>query len=280
MGKKAVAIIGSENEEELKKKQVEKLRQKKLRESGKTLPAGRQVAKAPGLAGGQRVVDTAAESLAELEVIEKKQQEEVVAKKIKLSRIRSKPYQIAKSKITVDRLFPLPDAIKLLRDVSLTKFDGTVELHLVLKEKGISKEIELPHSTGKIRRVAVADDATIAKIESGKIDFDVLYASPDQMGKLVKLAKVLGPKGLMPNPKNGTVVPDPAKSAKTAAGKTSVFLKTEKDAPLIHTTIGKLSAKDADLAANIKAILVAFEGQLLKVVLKSTMSPAIKISVL
>jgi len=265
MGKKAVAVIGSENEQELKKKAAEKLHQKKLRQ-GK----------------GERVVDTTEESLRELEVIEKKQQEAGIAtpeapKKVKAARVRSKPYQAAKSKVDVAATYAISDAIKLLRDVSLTKFDATVELHLTLKEKGVSKEIELPHSTGKTRRVAIADDKTIAAIESGKIDFDVLYASPDQMAQLVKFAKVLGPKGLMPNPKTGTVVPDPEKSAAAAASKTSVILKTEKDAPLVHTTIGKLSASDQQLSANIQAILTAFAGQLIKAVLKSTMSPAIKL---
>ena len=268
MGKKAVAIIGSANEEELKKKTAEKLHQKKLRQ-GK----------------GERVMDTTEESLRELEVIEKKQietsnlKDQLPTSKVKKSRTRSKPYQTAKAKVDVTKTYATSDAIKLLRDISLTKFDATVELHLVLKEKGISKEIELPHSTGKVRKIAVADDEFIKKLESGHLDLnlDSLYASLDQMGKLVKFAKVLGPKGLMPNPKNGTVVPDPAKSAAAAASKTSVILKTEKDAPLIHTSIGKLSASDQQLTANIKAILVAFEGKLIKAVLKSTMSPAIKL---
>ena len=89
MGKKAVAIIGSANEEELKKKAAEKLHQKKLRQ-GK----------------GEQVIDTAEESLRELEVIEKKQQEEVVAKKVKVARVRSKPYQPAKAKVNVTKHIP------------------------------------------------------------------------------------------------------------------------------------------------------------------------------
>ncbi|KKU02735.1 MAG: 50S ribosomal protein L1 [Microgenomates group bacterium GW2011_GWC1_47_20] len=274
MGKKAVAIIGSVNEEELKKKQVEKLHQKKLRQG---LPAGRQ-------GKGERVVDTTAESLAELEVIEKKQQETVEAKKIKQARIRSKPYQAAKSKVTADHLYPISEAIKLLRDVSLTKFDATVELHLVLKEKGLSKEIELPHPTGFARRVAIADDATMAKIAAGKIDFDVLLASPADMPKLVKYAKVLGPRGLMPNPKNGTIVDNPAATAKKLAGSNTISVKTEKDAPLIHTVVGKLSMTDVQLIDNTSVILNSLFpkesiSQISKAVLKSTMSPAIKLAV-
>ena len=273
MGKKAVAIMGSENETTLKAKQTEKLRQKKLRESGKT-------AKVAGMGGGQRVVDTAEESLRELEVIEKKQQQVISApeetKKIKKSRIRSKPYQTAKSKVDTSKFYPLSDAIKLLRDISLTKFDGTVELHLVLKDKSVSKEVDLPHSTGKTRKVAIADDKTLAQIEKGQINFDILYASPDQMSKLVKYAKILGPKGLMPNPKTGTVVVNPEEAIKKQTAKNTVFLKTEKSAPLIHTIVGKLSASDQQLITNIQAILTSLP-QISKAVLKSTMSPAIRL---
>ncbi|KKU78514.1 MAG: 50S ribosomal protein L1, partial [Candidatus Amesbacteria bacterium GW2011_GWA2_47_70] len=174
--------------------------------------------------------------------------------------------------------------IKLLRDVSLTKFDATVELHLVLKEKGLSKEIELPHPTGFARRVAIADDATMAKIAAGKIDFDVLLASPADMPKLVKYAKVLGPRGLMPNPKNGTIVDNPAATAKKLAGSNTISVKTEKDAPLIHTVVGKLSMTDVQLIDNTSVILNSLFpkesiSQISKAVLKSTMSPAIKLAV-
>ncbi|MEK7154976.1 MAG: hypothetical protein AAB697_02515 [Patescibacteria group bacterium] len=258
MGKKAVAIIGSENEGELRKKESVKREQKKLREhKGEKQPEPEAIVETPVT-------------------------EEV--KKVKIARIRSKPYQTAKSKVDVTKTYTISDAIKLLRDVTLTKFDGTVELHLVLKDLPAGrqeKEIELPHSTGKVRKIGVANDEFIKQLESGTVnlDLDSLYASPDQMGKLVKFAKVLGPKGLMPNPKNGTVVPDPEKSAKTAASKTSVILKTEKDAPLIHTTIGKLSMNSELLTQNLKAVLNAFAGQLTKAVLKSTMSPAIKLTI-
>jgi large subunit ribosomal protein L1 len=149
---------------------------------------------------------------------------------------------------------------------------------LTLKEKGLNKEVELPFSTGKVKRIAIADDATVAKIEANKIDFDVLLASPAQMGKLVKLAKVLGPRGLMPNPKNGTVVANPEAAAKTMSGKNTASVKTEKDAPLIHLSLGKLSAKDADLTANIQAVMaVVPPNSLRKAVIKSSISPAVKI---
>ena len=275
MGKKRVSVLGSAEEEALKKEKLVKLEQKKLRE-GKS-------AKAPGLKGGQRVVDTSAESLAELELIQSKNDipsaEPEKAKSKKAVHIRSSAYKTAKAKINAEKTYSLSDALNLLRQTSLTKFDPTVELHITLKGSTFSQTVELPYTTGKNRRIAVADDATIAKIESGKIDFDVLLASPAQMPKVIKLAKVLGPKGLLPNPKTGTVVPDPEAAAKSMSGSISVSLKTEKSAPLIHTIVGKLSQKDTELTKNIETILKALPANnLRKVVLKSTMSPAIKLS--
>jgi large subunit ribosomal protein L1 len=279
MGKKRISVLGSSDEETQKKERAVKLEQKRLRE-GKT-------AKAPGLSGGQRVVDTAAESLAELEIIESKNQiapspsSETPAKGSKKPvHIRSTAYKTAKSQVNADKTYPLTDALALLKKVSLTKFDPTVELHITLKGGTFNQTVELPYSTGKTRRIAVADDATIAKIETGKIDFDVLLSSPAQMPKLVKLAKILGPKGLLPNPKNGTVVADPEAAAKSMAGSISIGLKTEKSAPLIHTIVGKLSQTESELIKNTETILDALPAaNIRKVVIKSTMSPAIKLVV-
>jgi len=272
MGKKKVFTLGTENEEESKAKRAVQLEQKKLRE-------GKKSGKAPGMGGGQRVVDTTAESLAELEVIEAKAADSVPesekTKSKKQVKIRSKAYQTAKAKVDPLKTYSLPDGLKLLREVSLAKFDGTVELHLTTKDIGGSFNIELPHSTGKDKIIAIATDETIAKIEKGDLNFTVLLATPSQMPKLVKLAKVLGPKGLMPNPKNGTVVPDPEAAAKKLSQSSMVTLKTEKSAPVIHTIVGKLSFTDKDLTTNIQAILSVVKP--IKSVLKSTISPAIKI---
>jgi large subunit ribosomal protein L1 len=278
MGKKRMAVLGSTEEEASKSKKAVKLEQKKLREG--------KVAKAPGLKGGQRVIDTASESLKELEIIEAKNAiaspetspETPASSGKKRVHHRSRAYQTAKAKVDVDKTYPLTKALDLLRIVSMAKFDPAVELHITLKEKGFSKEIELPHATGKTRRIAIADDTTISAIEAGKIDFDVLLTTPAQMPKLVKFAKVLGPRGLMPNPKAGTVVPNPEAVAKTMSSKNTLSLKTEKDAPLIHLSLGKLSFKDEILIKNLSAVLsVLPPNQVRKIVLKSSISPAIKV---
>ena len=276
MGKKRITVIGSPEEQDIKSKRATKLEQKKIRE-------GKMTAKAPGLPGGQRIVDTSEESLREYEEIQKRLAATPVPESTDTPitprrpvRIRSKTYQKAKSQINPDQIYPLPEALKLLRQVSLAKFDGTVELHLTAKNKGIFRTLDLPFSSGKIRRIAVADDKTITNIAAGNIDFDLLLASPDQMPNLVKFAKVLGPRGLMPNPKTGTIVADPATTATKLAAGNSLTLKTEKDAPVIHTIAGKLSQPDAELEANTQAIPPTLPP-LSKAVLKSTMSPAIKL---
>ena len=276
MGKKRITVIGSSQEQEIKSRRAIQLEQKKIRE-------GKKSVKAPGLAGGQRVVDTTAESLAEYEIIEAKRQaaEALVSTKAapapKKARTRSATYAKAKSLVDPLKSYPLSDALKLLRTVSLTKFDGTVELHLTTKTKNQSHTVELPFSPGKTRKIGIVDEKFISNLDSGNIDlnFDLLLVSPDLMPKLVKFAKILGPKGLMPNPKTGTIVADPAAAAKKLAGGNSLQLKSEKDAPVIHTFVGKLSQKDPELEANISTVLSVLP--VTKAVLKSTMSPVIKL---
>ncbi len=259
MGKKRAAVIGSSDEENLKAKKAVKREQKKLREG---------------------------------EVVEKPQVEESLTpvveqnkispkKVVKETQARSKPYQAAKAKINSEKTYSLSDALPLLRTVGLTKFDPTVELHVVMKSAPTNKlVVSLPHMEVKTKKVAIATDDVIKQLEAGKIDFEVLIATPAQMGKLVKFAKVLGPKGLMPNPKSGTVTDKPEEAAAKLAADTTVTLKLDKSGPIIHTTVGKLSLKDSELSENISAVLAPINPtNLKKVVLKSTMSPAIKIQV-
>lgn len=281
MGKKRAVALGSEDEEKLKAKHQIQAEQKRLRE-GKT-------AKAPGLGGGQRVVDTTAETLVEYEKVQEKLSEithteaptptDTKTKKKVASRSRSSAYKQAKSHIKSDNVYPLSEGLTLLRQVSIGKFDSTVELHIVLKKAPENKlAVLLPHAFGKTKKVAIATDEVIKQIEANQINFDLLVASPAQMAKLVKFAKILGPKGLMPNPKSGTVSPNPEEAAKKLSSDTSTSLKLDKSGPVIHTSIGKLSFSDKQLQENIAAILQVVGSNSSKVVLKSTMSPAIKIA--
>lgn len=258
MGKKRVSILGTTDEEALRAKSAVKREQKKLRIHEKS-------AKPPG----------PSESLAEYATVSPTAE---ATPKRRVIKTRSAAYQRAKHHIDPVKHYSLTDGLELLRRVSLTRFDPTVELHLTLKDKPFTTEVDLPHATGKMRRVAVADAETVAKIAAGRIDFDVLLASPAQMPQLVKFAKTLGPRGLMPNPKTGTVVADPLATAQTMASRNSLLLRTEKDAPLIHVVVGKLSHTAEQLFQNISAVLAAVGDRAHKVVLKTTMSPAVKLA--
>lgn len=286
MGKKRITIIGSEQESELKSKRTTQLEQKKMR-SG--IP-GKKTGKAPGMAGGQRLVDTTEESLAEFDIIEAKRKEaeslitpsaEIPVKTSTKHRVgRSQKYKQTKAKINTDQTYHLPEALKLLREItSDSKFDQTVELHLVTKDKNLNKTIQLPHPNGKTRKIAIVSDQLLAGLDSPhpQLDFDLLLTSPDFMPKLVKYAKILGPRGLMPNPKTHTIVDDPEAEVKKLTSGNNLTLKTDKDAPVIHTVVGKLSQPDTQLTDNINAILPTFP--LTKAVLKSTMTPAIKLQI-
>ncbi|QQG41539.1 MAG: hypothetical protein HYV90_05295 [Candidatus Woesebacteria bacterium] len=235
-----------------------------------------------GLKGGQRVKVVDAAPTEEAPIFEDGANPEVSvvkAKKKIVEKIRSVKYKDAKKKIEPGKTYAIEAAIKLVKETSYSKFDGTMEAHLVLKKAGISAQVTLPHAAGREKKVEIASDETIEKLKSGKIDFDILIATPVMMPKLVPFARLLGPKGLMPNPKNGTLVTDPKKANSFSAG--TVTLKTEKEAPLVHTVVGKNSQKDGEIADNLKAIFKAFGGdkQIVRAFIKSTMSPSVKVEV-
>src|SRR3989338_3537280 len=176
------------------------------------------------------------------------------------------------------QLLTLDQAIKLLKQIKYAKFDESVELHLNLNKEGIKGEVELPHSTGKSIRIKIIDEKVLADIEKGVFDFDLLIAHPQYMPRLVRFAKVLGPKGLMPNPKAGTISPNPEQVAKKFA-KGTLRWKTEAKAPLIHQMIGKISFTEKALVENASAFLASVgKNHIQTAFIKTTMSPSIKIN--
>lgn len=190
---------------------------------------------------------------------------------------RSEKYKTAAKLVDKNKTYSLKDALELLPKLKIATFDETVELHINTVETGISGIIILPHGSGKQVRVTIADDSIIEDILKGKIDFDILIATPAMMPKLAKVAKILGPKGLMPNPKNGTITANPEEAAKKFAGGQMRY-KTEAKNPIMHLIVGKTSFGEKKLAENIGAMLKAIDiAKMKKVTLKSTMSPAIKI---
>lgn len=209
-------------------------------------------------------------------------------------------YLVAKAKIEKDKKYPAKEAIALLSQTSITKFDPTVELHLTVADKNIKGAVALPHppevktkakrylvfsdnqSTIDDKQIIWGDEKTIGDVESGQLkpgrDFDAVVASPSFMPKIAKIAKILGPSGMMPNPKNKTVTDDIAGALKT---KDEGFTyKTETQAPVIHTKLGKLSEKSERLEENLKVLILAIGPQKIKkATLSSTMGPGIKLDV-
>lgn len=190
---------------------------------------------------------------------------------------RSAKYKEKLALVDRTKVYPLSEAVKLLSDAHMAAFDETVELHLNTLTTGISGTLTLPHGSGKKTRVAIASDELIAEVEKGKINFDVLLTHPSMMPKLAKVAKFLGPRGLMPNPKSGTISEKPEEIAKKFEGGLMSF-KTEAKAPIIHMVIGKLSFGPDKLSENITTAISAIKKSNIKnVTLKSTMSPGIKL---
>src|SRR3989344_1367996 len=239
----------------------------------------------PGMEGGQRiaVVGPTEEELAKIEESKTAQAPEEAKKKTKQKKTtkshRSRRYKEMLLEVDRTKTYALTDALSLLPKVKLSKFDETVELHINTISMGISGQMKLPHGTGKATKVAIADDGLISEVERGKVNFDILVATPAMMPKLAKVAKILGPRGLMPNPKAGTITEKPEEVVKKYEGGVNNF-RTELKAPIIHLTVGKLSFGEEKLSQNIKSAFDAVKKENIKTaVLKSTMSPGIKLQV-
>lgn len=284
MGKVRKVSIGDEELEKKQKRRAEARREGKKAKKAKV--------EGVGLKGGERTaVVEGTELKAEVkELLEKVEKGVAAGKSTKKQKqtgpkVRGKKYQEAVKLIDKTKTYPLIDAVKLVKQTSVTKFDSTVELHINLNPATLGEKLEfrgsvtLPHGTGKQVRVLVADDAIIAEITAGKIKFDILVAHPTMMPKLAKVARILGPKGLMPNPKTGTVTTDVEKRVKELSHG-QVNFKTEPDNPLIHMAIGKVSFEDKQLKDNIEAVITAIgRGKIAKITLSSTMGPGIKVRV-
>jgi large subunit ribosomal protein L1 len=172
------------------------------------------------------------------------------------ARYRSKNYRGLLKQVDRNKSYPIAEAIDLLLSLAKTKQDQTVELHLNTIKDKLSGEVTLPHGTGKKQNIAIFNDEVIKGLEAGKMDFDRLLAKPEDMPKLAKYAKLLGPKGLFPNPKNGTITPDPEKAVKELSGG-KTYYQTEAKFPIIHLTLGKVSFGKNKLMENLEVFMKA-----------------------
>jgi large subunit ribosomal protein L1 len=221
---------------------------------------------------------------------------------------RSKAYRASAQKIDQDAVYSPVEAIKIAKDTGSTKFDSTIDVAMRLgvdprkADQMVRGTVNLPHGTGKTARVLVfanaakaeearaagADfvggDELIEKVAGGWLDFDAVVATPDMMGKVGRLGRVLGPRGLMPNPKTGTVTPDVAKAVTDIKGGKIEF-RVDRHANL-HFIIGKASFDTEKLAENYAAALEEVQrlkpssskGRYLrKVTFSTTMGPGIPV---
>ncbi len=220
----------------------------------------------------------------------------------------SKRQQAIKDKIEPGKQYPLDEAVNLLKECATAKFNESLEVAVNLgidakkSDQAVRGATNLPHGTGKTVRVAVftsgdnADKATAAgadlvgmeeladKVKAGEMDFDVVIASPDAMRVVGQLGQILGPRGLMPNPKTGTVTPDVETAVKNAkAGQ--VQYRTDKNG-IVHGGIGKIDFELAAIKENLEAVLAdlkkakpsAAKGiYMKKVILSTTMGPGLAI---
>ncbi len=287
MGKIRVATLGSEEEKEQRRRAGARRQTKKSK---------KDKVEGVGLHGGERtVVMEGAELKPEIKrLVEEVEsgvqpavnsQQSTKLKKKKQAKPKSRRYQEAAKLVDRTKLYLVSSAIDLVKKTSLTRFDGTVELSVNLnaeslgENKALRGSARLPHSMGKTIRVAIADDELLGKIEKGAIDFDILVAAPAMMPKLAKFAKILGPKGLMPNPKNGTIGEDTEKLAASFA-RGEIHFKTEPDQPILHLVVGKVSQPEKELAENVEAYLSAIgPSKILKATLSATMGPGVKVKI-
>ena len=223
---------------------------------------------------------------------------------------RGKRYQAVEKLISKEKEYDISQAVELMKKAASAKFDETVNLsfHLRIDSKQADQQvrgvINLPHGTGKTVRIAafvkgdnidkakqagadfVGDKDLMGKISKGWLDFDVVVATPDMMKEISKLGKILGPRGLMPNPKSGTVASDIAGAIKEIkAGK--VEYRLDKGANL-HIVVGKISFSQEQLSDNILATVreiiqakpVSSKGQYLRnLTVSSTMGPSVRLKV-
>ena len=222
----------------------------------------------------------------------------------------SKKQKALQGVVDSTKLYPIASALAMVKQHATAKFDESIDVAVQLgvdakkSDQVVRGAVVLPHGTGKTKRVAVfaqgakADEARAAgadvvgfddlaaDVKAGKLDFDVVIASPDAMRVVGQLGQILGPRGLMPNPKVGTVTPDVATAVKNAkAGQ--VQFRVDK-AGIVHGTIGRRSFDDARLLGNLQALLEALnkakpaasKGQYLrKVAVSSTMGVGVRVEV-
>lgn len=232
----------------------------------------------------KKQVEEAKQELAEAKAEEKEDKEDKKVKARKPKKpVRSKKYIAAHALIDQEKLYPIEEGIDKVLETTIVKFDPTVEVHAKLSLTGIRGTIVLPAGAPKEKRVKIADeknvDEIVASVKANKIDFDILLATPSVMPKLAAAAKILGPKGIMPSPKSGTVVEDTAAAAQEIKSGKVQYL--EDDQKNIHLAIAKASWGKEKIKDNLQAFLkILPKNKVTGIYLTSTMGPSVKLEIL
>ncbi len=203
---------------------------------------------------------------------------------------RSKKYQELTRDLDRSKTYPLSEAVDMVKKMSYSKFNATLDAHINTAQTGIRGLVSLPYASGKQLRILAfgpsktpqkegvifGSDEAIEELNKGKVNFDLVITTPEWMPKLAKVARILGPRGLMPNPKNGTITDDINKAIEGfQAGKTEY--KTEAKAPIIHIALGKIDQPTEELSANIKMLIQTVgKTRIKKISLSPTMGPSVK----
>jgi ribosomal protein L1 len=270
MGKVRTKIVG---DEEAEKKQKAEQKAKSAEKKAKKDVIANEVKQS----SSDEIATTPTESRDD--VVTVKKEKKAKTKVVETTSKHGKKYAAAQKLVEKGKFYTISEAISVLKKAKYAKFEESVEVHVNVEKTGLKGEVELPHSTGKTTRVAVVSDELLKDLESGTINFDILVTHPSFMPKLAKFAKLLGPRGLMPNPKSGTISTTPEELVKKFTGG-AIRWKTEPKFPIIHQMVGKVSLDDNKIAENVTQLLKSVgKGNILNAYLTTTMGPAVKLQV-
>lgn len=275
-----------EAEEMLKKLEEQKNKESKPKEE----EVKEQKSSEIGKQKDKEVEEQKTDDIKSAELAEEKTKNKSVIKKRSArsvkTKIRGKKYQEKFALVDRSKYYPQEEALDLVKKTSYSKFDASVEMHIRLvpaKNKKAKQELrgilQMPHPIGKEPKIGVIDEAMAEKIlKEKKSEFDILLTTPEMMPKIARVAKILGPKGKMPNPKTGTITSDPEKTIKEIkSGR--IEYKTD-DTGNIHQMIGKVSFDNKKLQENYQAILAAIGvNKIQSVTFSATMGPGVKVRV-
>ncbi len=301
---KVIDLSSSQKEIKTSRKHAEKLAGPSKKEP-KVKPENQVKQQAQPTEGSQTEPFEVIESNEPEQILEPAEQVEKKAPSAKPKKTKKQKHHLGANykkarELVENKLYSTKEALELLPKTSFTKFDPAVEIHFGVSEKNIRGTVNFPHRkdqkkkektyliftdkkfTPEGKNVVWANEKTIEELESGKLkpakDFDIVIAAPHFMPALAKVAKILGPRGMMPNPKNGTVTEDIQKFLEDSSSSVASEFKTDPSAPVVHVKIGKLSQKPEELAENLKALTTSIgTSKIKKAWVTTTMGPAIRI---